>query len=91
MTNSMISEATAHQQPYRPPDVPVRSAILSGLLVLVPALVFLNRGIVWPLMYGRQMQDPSGLYGGLGLYAPHTLHKIWFPLLTTITLSLFAV
>ncbi|MEP3046323.1 MAG: O-antigen ligase family protein [Roseibium sp.] len=37
------------------------------------------------------MQDPSGLYGGLGLYAPHTLHKIWFPLLTTITLSLFAV
>lgn len=77
--------------PSRPSAFPVQSAILSGLLVLVPALVFLNRGIVWPLMYGDQLADTSGLFGGLGEYSTHLLHKVWFPTLAAFALALFAI
>lgn len=89
MMTSATSRFSAQSPPGRPSAFPVQSAILSGLLVLVPALVFLNRGIIWPLMYGDQMQDPSGLFGGLGVYGPHTLHKVWFPVLMAVTLALF--
>jgi len=77
--------------PGRPSAFPVQSAILSGLLVLVPALVFLNRGIVWPMMYGDRLLDTSGLFGGLGEYSTHLLHKIWFPTLALFALVLFAI
>lgn len=77
--------------PNRPSAFPVQSAILSGLLVLVPALVFLNRGIVWPMMYGDRLLDTSGLFGGLGEYSTHLLHKIWFPTLAALAMALFAI
>ena len=89
MTNSVFAASFPNASSRGRSAFPIDSAILTGLLILVPALVFLNRVIVWPLMYGDQMQDPSGLYGGLGVYAPHMLHKIWFPLLTAATVSLF--
>ena len=91
MTISTTSATFQGAPISRPSAFPVQSLLLSGLLVLVPALVFLNRGIVWPLMYGDKLLDTSGLFGGLGVYETHPLHKIWFPALAAFTLALFAI
>ena len=68
MTISTTSATFQGAPVSRPSAFPVQSLLLSGLLVLVPALVFLNRGIVWPLMYGDKLLADvgAGMNGTIG-------------------------